>query len=180
MDFAINTVYSSERPNLISFPLLILNNGLQLLRGKSDHSPFSESIHVPIQHIEETDSVYNGSSITFSESASMVSNMKSIIKLRSFLSFHDDWNGYGAKPFSEEYIRYAETLLANLPIEAQVYPISDGRVQLEFDKDDGSYLEFEINDDKSVGVFEILPDKSEREYKANSEDITRIVKRFYE
>ena len=135
---------------------------------------------LPYQRIEESDSVYTGSSIAYVGDSSMDLNMKSIAKLDSFLNLPENWNGYGAKQFSPSYIEYAKSLLIKLPAKAEVFPISDGRVQFEFDKDNGAYLELEINSDKTVGVFEILDDKSEREYKTRSEETVRIVTEFYE
>ena len=109
----------------------------------------------------------------------MALNMKSIEKLQSFLKFPDNWNGYGASHFSEEYLRYVKCLLEQIPEKAEVFPIPDGRVQFEFDKDDGAYLELEINSDDTIDVFEIRADKTEREYIAYSKDIARIVMDFY-
>lgn len=158
---------------------IISTNGEKQVSLQAGQESFVHTVSMPYQRIAESGSVYTGCSISYAGDASMEMNMKSIKKLRSFLDLPDDWNGYGAKQFSRDYISFAEYLLEKLPAEAQVYPISDGRVQFEFDKDDGSYLEFEINRDKTVGVFEILPDDSEREYTAKPAEIARIVKQFY-
>lgn len=107
-------------------------------------------------------------------------NSKSLLKLHSFLNYPDNWNGYGAKRFTAGYISHAEAVISKLSFETRVFPISDGRVQLEFDKDNGAYLEIEINPDNTVRVFEILPDGSEREYDEESENVVRIVNSFYE
>ena len=193
MSYAAVSTISTVRPNpILSNGLLNMHKVFQAISSiitstngekqaslQAGQESFVQLVSIPCQRIAESDSVYTGCSISYAGDASMEVNVKSIKKLRSFMDLPDDWNGYGAKQFSKDYICFAEYLLENLPIEAQVYPISDGRVQFEFDKDDGSYLEFEINRDKTVSVFEILPDDSEREYTAKSEEITRIVKQFY-
>ncbi len=180
MDFAINTVYSSERTNLINAPMLILNNGLRLLRGKSDPSPFSESIHVPKQRIEETDSVYNGSSITLSESASMTVNTKSVAKLKSFLNLEPNWDGYGAETFSRTYISRALYYLKQFTHKTEVFPSADGLVKFEFHRDNGAYLEVELGDDGTLECYEINSDGSDREFSDCEEAILRIVENFYD
>ncbi len=133
------------------------------------------------QGITEADSAYNGSSLSFLGGRIVDDgiNMKSKRKLRSFLDYGPDWNGYGAVPFSRDYIKKAERLLSAIPVKTEVFPISDGRVQFEFDKEDGAYLEFEVNDDGSIHVFQILSDQTEREYDAKYEDMKGIVTEFY-
>lgn len=168
-----------EAINRLPSEITISVNALRVLLAK--HRPSLSAIaQLPNQRIAESESVYNGSSITYVGCTSMDLNMKSIAKLDSFLNLPENWNGYGAKQFSPSYIEYAKSLLIKLPAKAEVFPISDGRVQFEFDKDNGAYLELEINSDKTVGVFEILDDKSEREYKTGSEETVRIVTEFYE
>ncbi len=134
---------------------------------------------VPSLCIGGHNSVYNFDSIVCTGSDSMLINLKSILKLKSFQSYPDNWNGYGAKSFTAEYLSIVETLLVSLPFEADVFPLSDARVQFEFERDNGAYLEIEINSDNTVGVFELLPDRSEREYIAMRGDVVGIVKDFY-
>ncbi len=107
-------------------------------------------------------------------------NATNIAKLRSFLALSQNWNGYDAVPFTPQYLTKAEQLLQLIPWRAEVFPIPDGRVQFEFDRTDGAYLEIEVNDDASLSVFSVMPDNSEQEYDAPDSEITEIVRRFYE
>ena len=159
--------------------VMVSSNGQQTSSSVYALSPSVSIVPATSIRISDNGSAYNDSSITSIGSCDVSMNMKSISKLRSFLRLPDNWNGYGARQFSPGYLKYAESLLKSIPFKTEVFPIPDGRVQFEFDKDDGAYLEFEINDDYTIGVFEILADESEREYKATPEDLLRIVTDFY-
>ena len=124
---------------------------------------------------------YNDSSITYIGSCEMAKNLneRSIEKLFSFLTFEPDWNGYGAVPFSTNYILKVKKLLEAMPVRTEVFPIPDGRVQFEYRKTDGAYMEIEINNEGTIEVFSIAADKAEQEYSAGYSDIVRIVNDFY-
>lgn len=154
-------------------------NGLPTSNSSYCLTPYVNIVPAPDSSMNDWELKYNGGSITVMGSCEMSCNMKSIAKLRSFLNLPDNWNGYGARPFSKGYVKYAEYLLRRIPYTAEVFPIPDGRVQFEFDKDDGAYLEFEINDDYSIGVLEMHPDKPDREFTSTPEDLIRIVTEFY-
>lgn len=187
-----NSIYSNLLKGLVAEPINVPQNAVEristtmanqttyLLYNNTGLKDVSFSLRTPNLCIGDNTSLYNKVSITCAGSVSMRVNLKSILRLKSFLNYPDNWNGYGAKPFTAEYIKRVETLLVMLPFEADIFPLSDARVQFEFEKNNGAYLEFEVNPDKTVGVYELLPDRFEREYTATWEDIVRIVKDFYE
>ena len=166
----------------------IIGIAAAMLLSISGTLPATNGIHVPTaiyseinsQGITNRDIAYNGS-ITYSGSVSMYDsvNLKGIMKLESFLNLSAGWNGYGALPFLPEYIRKAANILADIPNKGEVFPLADGRVQFEFDKADGSYLELEINADDSVNVYGIRSDKTEYESTVKTEEVVRIVTDFY-
>lgn len=174
-----NTPSSLQRLSLVT-AILFSVTGTLPLSSSGSYSPIPAYIQVNSPRIASCDMAYNGS-IAYTGSGSMYDsvNMKGIMKLESFLKLSAGWNGYNAQPFSPSYIWRAEELLAGLPVKGEVFPLPDGRVQFEFDKDDGSYLEFELNTDDSVEVFEVRPDNTENERHVDAEDILGIVTDFY-
>jgi hypothetical protein len=77
-----------------------------------------------------------------------------------------DWNGYGAVPIDPDIIQVAERIVSEMPNELvaapQVVPMTRGRLQLEWHRDDRSReLEFEsaefvpsLKCDASAGIEE--------------------------
>ncbi len=91
-------------------------------------------------------------------------NEVSIAKLRTFGDFKENWNGYGGLPFSPDYLLRVEALLRELPAEAEVFPIGDGMVQIEFKNSKGAYLEAELCEGGWAIFFEVDENDCEREY----------------
>ena len=104
---------------------------------------------------------------------------QNIERLRSFLNLAPNWNGYDACTFSADVIDSTIKTIKKLSLQPEIYPLSDGRVQLEYSRKNGMYLEFEINPDNSINVYRINSDSSETEYKDNIEKIPGIVTDFY-
>ena len=134
------------------------------------------------QGITDTDSAYNGSSLSFIGGRFVVDgiNMKSRHKLMSFLDLEPNWDGYGAEPFSEEYIHKALGYLNQFSYNTEVFPSADGLVKFEFQRPDGAYLEIEICDDGTINGYEVRPDGSDLEFTEAESAILRIVDTFYE
>ena len=62
------------------------------------------------------------------------------------------WNGYGADPIERSLIYYAEHLIRSLGwLQPEVFPVPNGSIQLEYEKPDGSYLEFEVPRSGRIG-----------------------------
>ncbi len=104
---------------------------------------------------------------------------QNIERLRSFLNLAPNWNGYDACAFSADVIDSVIQTIKKLSLQPEIYPLSDGRVQLEYNRKNGMYLEFEINPDNSINVYRINSDSSETEYKDSIEKIPGIVTEFY-
>jgi len=71
-------------------------------------------------------------------------------KLNRFSKFKANWNGYGANPFSPQVIEKAKKLLESLEYQPKVFPVPNGNIQFEYEKDNGSYAEFEISDNNDM------------------------------
>lgn len=132
------------------------------------------------QGIQTISPDYNGITISLYGSGSMLKVNKSIERLRSFEKYPFGWDGYSASTFSHEFIEYAIDIVKGLPTQPEIYPLSDGRVQFEYSKKTGEYLEFELNTDLTANVFCIKSDLSEKEFVDCSDSLPKIVREFYE
>ena len=56
----------------------------------------------------------------------------------------DNWNEHGAKAFNKSHIELCNTLLNMLPYQPEIFPTANGSIQLEYDGQNESYLEFEV------------------------------------
>lgn len=59
----------------------------------------------------------------------MLESSRNIQKLREFGEYKANWNGYGAEAFDSSYIESAIRLIKTIPIQPDIYPLTDGRIQ---------------------------------------------------
>lgn len=102
-------------------------------------------------------------------------------RLEQILNLPDNWDGDNAKAFSSELIKKVGNILLKLKTQPEIFPTARNTIQLEYEKDDGSYLEFEIAEDENAKVFMIDSEGNEKQssVKANPEEINNIVSSFY-
>lgn len=91
----------------------------------------------------------------------------------------DNWNNNGAKKFSDKLIVKCYSVLNELPVLPEIFPVADGSIQFEYEKDDGSYLEFDIFENE-VSEFIVYPNSMEIEQIIEKDKIAEEVKNFYE
>lgn len=104
-------------------------------------------------------------------------NLKLIENLREF---KENWNAYDAKGFSKELCDFAWKIIESLDEENQPKLLPTGResIQIEYEKDNGEYLEFEIY---STGIIEMYRENIngvETEKSVSLEQLKSIVKKF--
>lgn len=92
-----------------------------------------------------------------------------------------NWNGYGAEPIPEQLIVRTEHLLQNLSELPDVFPTANKSIQIEYEKANGEYLEFEMFEDNRVHMFQINSDGTEynEEFQFDSQKIDKCVGEFY-
>ena len=93
----------------------------------------------------------------------------------------DNWNENGAKKFSNNLLKKVYTLLCSLAIQPLLYPTACGSIQLEYEKENGEYLEFEVFEE-NTHVFLIDKDRREKEWlldSANEYKIKGVIDGFY-
>lgn len=109
---------------------------------------------------------------------------KSIEKIDEIAKLENNWNGYGAMSFSEEVVCLAKRIVKNLNKQPDIYPTGRGTIQIQYELDNRSYIEFEIfeNEIKSLEIpFGEYSEAKMRTIKAeNYEDVNITIEKFYE
>ena len=100
-------------------------------------------------------------------------------KMIAISELPDNWNENGAKRFSDKLIAKCYSILFELTVFPEIFPVADGSIQFEFEKSDGSYLEFDIFENE-VSEYRTYPDGREIERIVDKNKISEEVKNFYE
>jgi len=84
--------------------------------------------------------------------------------LDAFHKLKDDWDGNDAPGFCDKaaLIKFCKEVIINLGYQQpNIYPTSRGSIQLEYEKDNGEYLEFEIFEEERIIGFQICSNQEE-------------------
>lgn len=100
-------------------------------------------------------------------------------KLIGISQLENNWNENGAEKFSYKLIVKCYSILVGLPFLPEIFPVADGSIQFEYEKKDGSYLEFNIFEDE-ISEFLSYPNEKEIEKNVSIDKISEEVKNFYE
>lgn len=115
---------------------------------------------------------------------SVIMNEEKIYNLRKLdqiAHLEDGWNGNKAKAFEEQLISKVRRIITVLELQPELFPTACNSVQFEYEKEDGSYLEIEINSKNTWEVFQINSDGKETYFSIadNIEAIIKVVNSFY-
>lgn len=101
-------------------------------------------------------------------------------KLEQISLLTDNWNENGAKAFDKQLVAKVKDLIGALGVQPEIFPLSYGSIQMEYTKEDGSYLEFEINLNDTWDVFELNENGEESAFSvaADAEAINKVAKDF--
>lgn len=104
------------------------------------------------------------------------------IRLYYISKLKDNWNENGASHFSKKIINTMKNLIKELPYQPEIFPTACRSIQFEYEKEDGSYLEFELFEDNKIKIFTLSKDDEE---KTEIEDldflkVAKVVSEFYE
>lgn len=104
--------------------------------------------------------------------------LKNIQKIKTFNTFIND----SGEPFNQDVIDIAQNIVHNLVIQPEVFPTGRHSIQLEYEKTNGDYLEFEIFYDRIEMLF-MDQDEREREetfHHSEVKEMNQRVRDFYE
>lgn len=107
---------------------------------------------------------------------------KNLTAINNLRNFKDNWNGYNAKAFSSELCDFAELIIKKLGEENQpkLFPTGRGSIQLEYEKENSEYLEFEIFSPTRIELFQILENQEEINRNITFDDIKKLATIFNE
>lgn len=144
----------------------------------------------------EVDFVFNKKAITNRQGVTLLFNyntgntasdirqLHNMDMLYHIRNLDDGWNGYGSERINDKVIDIAENIIKNIYIQPSVYPTGRNSIQMQYELEDRSYLEFEIFEEKIVCMEvpkRIYSDAVFRKINgADMEKINEIVKEFYE
>ena len=107
---------------------------------------------------------------------------KNLLKLDEIKSLKRNWNGNKAKPITKKIVNKTKSLIINLEKQPQVFPTANDSIQMEYDGDNNSYLEFQITKENILSYFRI--DRNGKETSGiipvSSFALNALVKEFYE
>ena len=106
---------------------------------------------------------------------------KNFLKLQQFLKLPPNWNENGAGPFSDRLIETCKKILDMLPRQPEVFPTATDSIQMEYEKNNGEYMEFNIYEDE-INIFRIDSYENENEYVINiteNKKLKELVEDFY-
>ena len=141
------------------------------------HKSFSKIIGIPVDVAG-----YNSSKIDSGTDGLFMDKekMENLKKLDAIASFGDNWNGNGAPPLNRNLINNARSIITSLNIQPEVFPTACDSLQMEYDKEDGAYLEIELKEE-AAEVFSIDSSGNEKYtvILANIDEISKVVSDFY-
>lgn len=77
----------------------------------------------------------------------------SLLRLEEIGALKENWNGNGASAFSEELISRAKELVCGLSKQPIILPTGRDSIQMEYENEDGDYLEFELFEGDRLKMF---------------------------
>ena len=92
-----------------------------------------------------------------------------------------NWNGYGAQPISKQLINKTKKIIIGLKRQPELFPTAAGTIQLEYDGENGSYLEIQICESRASEVFCIEKNGGRRHWTMDPSagKVNEVVKKFY-
>lgn len=101
------------------------------------------------------------------------------VRLDSFENLEFGWYGPGTKPIDPRIITRCRDLIEELWIQPHIYAVPNNSIQLEYQKPNGDYLEFEISID-CASMFMVIGDKEfEQAIELDYALIDSFIERFY-
>ena len=99
-------------------------------------------------------------------------------KLDQIAYLEDGWNGTTARAFEKQLISMVRRIITALDVQPELFPTACDSVQFEYEKENGAYLEIEIN---LEDTWEISSDGQEKysSIEADVEAIAKVVNSFY-
>lgn len=107
--------------------------------------------------------------------------VKNLELLGSFLSFENNWNDLSAEKFQESLINFCKKIVVALQNkQLEIYPTGRNSIQMEYEKNDSSYLEFEVFNESKIEMLEVRNSEKIKEATLTKiDDIVNCVNQFF-
>lgn len=125
---------------------------------------------------------YNNGNISLwleDDSVMSIDKAQSLERLFEIKQLQDDWNGNGAKRFSDSILSFTEKIVRNLLIQPAIFPTARDSIQLEYENDLGDYLELEIFEEDRIKMFSFDHTGKSLTKEINFDSINKVVSEFY-
>lgn len=153
----------------------IINNEIEFV---SERSP---AIYEKMRSTQSTyylEAVISESETKINKTAQPVKEAYNLNILESFKHLQDNWNGNGATRFNAGFIDRVQDIVLSLDKSPDIFPTGRNSIQLEYEKQNGDYLEFEIYEDERINCFQIIND-IETATVVNSNQLNGLIQDFY-
>ncbi len=117
-----NSIVPPVTANLVSFQSNCIANGIAFKQKRKENISVYENITIPSLPLLE----------------------ENLIRLQQISELENDWDSEGAQSFDKDLIKTVVNLIGRLRLQPQIFPTACDSIQLEYDKTNGDYLEFEI------------------------------------
>ena len=107
---------------------------------------------------------------------------QNLSKLEEIKNLKRNWNGNNSKPVSKKLVNKTKSLIINLTRQPQIFPTANNSIQLEYDGENNSYLEFQVSKDKSLAFYKVDKIGKETSGKiiSTSFALESLIEEFYE
>ena len=76
-------------------------------------------------------------------------------KLDEIKTLKKNWNGNGANPIAKSVIKKIKILIIELDKQPQIFPTANDSIQIEYDGENNSYLELQVNKKRNISYYKI-------------------------
>lgn len=144
--------------------------------------PFAESQNTFFSTETSNRNSYNSGNISLwleGDSVMSVDKAQSLERLIEIEQLQENWNGNGAKRFSDSILSFARKIVMNLLIQPAIFPTARDSIQLEYENDLGDYLELELFEDEQIKMFSFDHTGKSLTQEINFDSINKVVSKFY-
>ena len=194
MMMAINRTRGTAKGGALFVSLLISGNSVSTVEANCLTDKYTEIIRSDTAEICQTYTIKKGMNYSLPgyymykakdlSVENVVMNEEKIFnlkKLDQIAYLEDGWNGNTARAFEKQLISMVRRIITALDVQPELFPTACDSVQFEYEKENGAYLEIEINLEDTWEVFEVSSDGQEKysSIEADVEAIAKVVNSFY-
>lgn len=103
----------------------------------------------------------------------IISNKK---KLKRYMNFSENWDGFNSLPINENVIKNVEKFISELEYQPKIFPLSEGGVQVEMEFSDDLLYEIEFYEKKIIAY--IVNEDEEYEGEIEFKELLSLLRNF--